>query len=118
MVYIESGYVWLMWIGGIPFLVAYFCFVAMALRRLRRVAQARDDAVGCAAIAGFCSVVFITLLMLLDPHLTVRGSADLFFPLLALSLVPERAPRAAFDPADALDGLNASSEARRMACAH
>jgi hypothetical protein len=55
-VYLESGYLWLLWIGGIPFLAAFF---------------------------------FVT--MLFDPHLTLRGSADLFFPLLALSLVDSEA---------------------------
>jgi hypothetical protein len=32
----------------------------------------------------------IVTLMLLDPHLTVRGSADFFYPLLALAFVRER----------------------------
>jgi hypothetical protein len=90
LVYIESGYVWLLWIGGLPFVAAFFCFIIVALRRLGRVARSRSDAVGCAAISSFCSVVVMTVLMLFDPHLTMRGAADIFFPMLALSLAPSR----------------------------
>ena len=90
VVYIESGYVWLLWIGGLPFLTAFFYFVLMSLRRLGQVARNRDDAVGCAALSSFCSVVVMTVLMLFDPHLTMRGAADIFFPMLALSLAPSR----------------------------
>lgn len=84
-VYIESGYVWLLWIGGLPFLLAFLCFVIVALRRLLRVMRTRADDVGSAALAGCCAVVLLATLMLFDPHLTIRGGADLFFPLLAIA---------------------------------
>lgn len=88
MIYIESGYVWLVWIGGIPFLLAFLWFCFVTLRNLGRVARLRADAVGCAAISGYCSVTVIAVLMLFDPHLTTRGGADIFFPMLALAMVP------------------------------
>lgn len=86
-VYLESGYVSLVWCGGLPLLAAFAYFVGVVVTKLRRVARQRRDAVGVAALAGFCYLIAILVLMLFDPHLTVRGSADLFFPLLAMSLV-------------------------------
>ena len=86
-IYIESGYVWLLWIGGIPFFTAFVFFVIVALRTLRRVAEERMDAVGVAATSAFSYLVAMIVTMLFDPHLTLRGSADLFFPLLAISSV-------------------------------
>jgi hypothetical protein len=86
-VYLESGYVWLLWIGGIPFIAAFVFFAIVSLRTLRRVAQERTDAVGVAAASAFSFLVAMTVTMLFDPHLTMRGSADLFFPLLALSSI-------------------------------
>jgi hypothetical protein len=93
-VYIECGYVWLLWIGGVPFFLAFVYFVITALGLLRAIAKSRTDAVGAAAGAGYCYVVTLTVLMLFDPHLTLRGTADLLFPLLAMSLVrqPAMAP--------------------------
>jgi hypothetical protein len=88
--YIESGYVWLVWIGGLPFLLAFLAFVVVGVLRLWPVVAGRRDAVGAAALAALAYLLVIAVLMLLDPHLTIRGSADLFFPLLALALV--RAP--------------------------
>ena len=102
MVYIESGYVWLLWIGGVPFLLAFLWFTAVALRRLGRLARARADAVGSAALTGFCSTVVMAVLMLFDPHLTTRGAADIFFPMLALSLAPGLAGPKAYASAGAL----------------
>jgi hypothetical protein len=90
-VYLESGYLWLLWIGGIPFVAAFVFFAIVSLRTLQRVARERTDAVGVAATAAFSYLVATIVTMLFDPHLTLRGSADLFFPLLALSLVDSRA---------------------------
>jgi hypothetical protein len=95
-VYIESGYLWLIWIGGVPFLLAFASFAYSALGTLRRVARTRFDAVAAAAASGFCYLSALLVLTLFDPHLTLRGAADLFFPLLALSLV--RTPGAAKSP--------------------
>jgi hypothetical protein len=115
-VYIESGYVWLLWIGGLPFLLAFLAFVVVALRRLLAVARARADATGAAALAGACATLLVATLMLFDPHLTIRGGADLFFPLLALGMAaaplratsPER-PRSPGRQVLAVPG-------RRLAC--
>jgi hypothetical protein len=86
-VYIESGHTWLLWTGGVPLLLAFFFFSWVAVRDLYRIAVAGNGPVSVAAAAGFASTLLIFILMLFDAHLTVRGSADLFFPLLALSLV-------------------------------
>jgi hypothetical protein len=90
-VYIESGYVWLLWTGGIPLLLAFLYFVATTLPRLRPIARGRVDAVGAAASAAYCYLLTLLVLMLFDPHLTVRGTADLLFALLALSRVTQPA---------------------------
>lgn len=95
MVYIESGYVWLLWIGGIPFLAAFSFFAWASGQHLWRVVHERADAVGAAATAGFAFLIALVALTLFDPHLTLRGAADLFFPLLALSFVPSQLRREA-----------------------
>jgi hypothetical protein len=84
-VYIESGYTWLLWTGGVPLFTAFAFFVWTALKDLWHVGRERADSVGIAAAASFSWLVTMATLMLFDPHLTMRGSADLFFPLLALS---------------------------------
>ena len=93
-VYIESGYVWLLWIGGLPFLLAFLAFAGICGWLLWRVTQSERTPRGAAASAGLAYLIVIMVLMLLDPHLTVRGSADLFFPLLALAMLrrPEQKP--------------------------
>lgn len=86
-VWIESGHTWLLWVGGIPFFVAFFVFLWVALRATLRIARARADAIGVAATASFASLGVLGVLMTLDPHLTMRGSGDLLFSLLALASV-------------------------------
>jgi hypothetical protein len=92
-VYIESGYVWLIWIGGIPLLAAFFYFAWVSGNHLWQIMRKRGDAVGVAAAAGFAYLIVMLTLMVSDPHLTLRGSADLFFPLLALSFVGARSSK-------------------------
>lgn len=43
---------------------------------------------GVASAGSFTALWIIAILMVFDPHLTLRGTADLFFPLLAISLAP------------------------------
>lgn len=100
-VWIESGHTWLLWAGGIPLFVAFFVFLWAALRAVARVARNRADAIGVAATASFASLWVMAGLMTLDVHLTIRGSADLLFPLLALALTANRGPRDARTAADA-----------------
>lgn len=84
VVYIESGYTWLLWVGGIPLLLAFLAFLSANLRATRRVARNRAGPVGVAATAGFVALLVLTVLTAFDAHLTLRGSGDLLFSLLAL----------------------------------
>jgi hypothetical protein len=88
-IFIESGYTWLLWTGGIPMLLAFFYFLWTTIRSVSRVARSRADAIGIAAIASFTALVVTAVLMILDPHLTLRGVADVSFALLALALVSD-----------------------------
>jgi len=91
-VFIESGYTWLLWTGGLPMLLAFGFFVRCSLQDLWTVGRGRADPVGVAAAASFSWLIAMAVLMLFDPHLTMRGSADLFFPLLALAFVGASRP--------------------------
>jgi hypothetical protein len=86
-VFIESGYTWLLWSGGVPLVAAFLFFVWVSLQNLWSVVRDRRDTVRVAAVAAFAWLITMAVLMMFDPHLTMRGTADLFFPLLALSFV-------------------------------
>lgn len=98
-VYIESGHTWLLWNGGLPFLIAYFVFVGIATTTVVRIARSRTDAIGVAAVGSSAALCVLSVVMLFDPHLTMRGTADLNIVLLAVSLTAwGRAPGSAPAP--------------------
>jgi hypothetical protein len=86
-VWIESGYTWLLWAGGVPLLLSFLFFVYATITQGWRVARRGVDATGVAATAAVVGVVVVSVLMTFDPHLTYRGSGDELFALIALTTV-------------------------------
>jgi len=95
IVYLESGYLWLFYVGGIPLVVTFLYFLYRGLAHTKKVIARRTDDIGVAAVATRGALWCLAFLTILDPHLTMRGGGDLFFCLLGLSAninVPEPIP--------------------------
>ena len=75
-VWIESGYLWLLWGGGLPLLAAFCWFVRTCLKTTGRSARLLATPASVAALATYCGVVSCVVLMIFDPHITYRSSAD------------------------------------------
>ena len=84
-VWIESGHIWLLWTGGIPFAITFLLFLWVAISTTLGIARRCGGVVGVAGVASFASLCVMALLMTLDPHLTMRGVGDLLFSLLGMA---------------------------------
>lgn len=91
-VFLESGYLAMLWIGGVFLLAAVVAFQIASLRSTWRVIRHPNPWVAAAATGAFVGFFATMFLMLIDSHLTFRGSADLLYTLLAFSLITAAPP--------------------------
>ncbi len=100
VIYLESGYLELLWIGGIPLLAAFIWLSVAVLRRTGKLmaqsgTQSRVQSAGqsggqsgatvTAASALWVCWWFVLILTVLDPHLTLRGTGDVLFMLMGIT---------------------------------
>jgi hypothetical protein len=83
VIYLESGVLWFVWVGGIPLLLA-FCWLSLRILRSLRPVLGHPGPFG--ATASCLDIVwrFLLVLTLIDPHLQQRGGGDLIFILLGV----------------------------------
>lgn len=94
-IFLESGYLQLLWTGGLPLLCA-FAWLSVTLLRRARALGVRRDGVGAAASALEIAWVIVLVLSLLDIHLLLRGMGEVLFTLIAVAtgrLHEQRDPR-------------------------
>jgi hypothetical protein len=109
VIYLESGYLWFFWVGGIPLFLGFLWFARAAFEQTRIVIDRRHDDISVAAVATRAALWCLMILSIIDMHLTLRGGGDLFFILLGLCAnlnVPEPIPEREPPPRDrALGGV-------------
>jgi hypothetical protein len=94
LIYLESGYLHLLWVGGLPLLAGFVWLSIAVLRRCADLAG-RPDALGACASTLQIAWWMVIILSVIDPHLFLRGTGDLLFALLAIVSGPlDRAPAA------------------------
>jgi hypothetical protein len=92
VIWLESGLLWLLWVGGVPLLIAFLWFLRVAFPHVHAIARSRSDDLGAVALAAWASLCAMAILTVIDMHLTLRGGGDVLFILLGLSAVTWCAP--------------------------
>lgn len=87
-IWIESGHLWLLWTGGVPFLIAFGALLFVGMRTTYRLQQVRAGPLGVASAAAFAGLVVVAIGQTFDPYITLRGVADILWPVLALGVMP------------------------------
>jgi lipopolysaccharide/colanic/teichoic acid biosynthesis glycosyltransferase len=83
VIYLESGYLELLWVGGVPLLAA-FVWLSFRVLRASAILGRRDDPHGAAAQSLEIIWWYVLVLSVVDPHLTLRGTGDVLAVLLAV----------------------------------
>lgn len=82
-IYMESGYLSFLYIGGVPLLIGFFWLTAGVLRHSRTLVP-RKDGVGAAASTLRAVWWMVLVLSVVDIHLVLRGCGDLLAVLLGV----------------------------------
>jgi hypothetical protein len=112
VVYLESGVLWFVWVGGTPLLAA-FIWLSVRILRAARPALTYPGGFGSAVSALDIVWRFLLVLTLIDPHLQQRGTGDLIFTLLAIA-VTGLDVRGIEEPPSGLPSFMIGKEARRV----
>ncbi|MGY1886088.1 hypothetical protein ACI799_12415 [Blastococcus sp. SYSU DS0753] len=83
-IYIESGYAWLLWNGGVPLLLAFVAFAYYAFKASRPAGRKAPPGIASVRLAAVSILTAFVVLMAVDTHLTLRGAADMLFLLLGI----------------------------------
>lgn len=84
-VYIESGYTWAVWTGGLALLAAVTGLLAVLLRTGRRLVCVAEPVTGALGITVVSVGCVLAVMLSFDPHLTLRGGAELLFVLVGMA---------------------------------
>ena len=88
-IWIESGHLWLIWSGGLPLFFAFFAFIGVGMYVGFRATRRTPGPVGIAGAALFAALTMLFVAQTFDPHLTLRGTSDILYPLAALAVCGE-----------------------------
>lgn len=91
-IFLESGYLWLLWVGGVPFFITFIYLLREAVKAglAARTPRWESQVVGSATVASMACLMIVTLL---DKHIQLRGAGDLLFLLLPLTVIGGGAAR-------------------------
>lgn len=112
-IWIESGILWLIWTGGVPLFLTWFALLGLGMATAKKQLSTVHGPVGIAAAATLGTLAVVGVAMVFDPHMTLRGSADLLYPLLALMMTGFRLQKLDRQPQGDLAAVKAPARTER-----